>query len=517
MPGQTHPDYWARIAPDKPALVMVDGGGSISYRDLVARSNQAAHLFSSLGIARGDTIAILMENNVVYPELLWAAKNSGLRYVAASTHLNAADAHYVIDDCGARLFIASHHHREIALEAAERLDPSVRLLMIDGAEGRFEPYQSMRDRMPDTPLPDRRRGASMLYSSGTTGRPKGVRTELADLPPETPPQRFPMVLEQYGFDNATVFMDCGPFYHAAPQRLMMTVLRAGGTVLGAQRFDPLATLVAIDRYGATHAFFVPTMLRRLLALSDTEKARYSTATMRHAIHAAAPCPHDVKRAMIDWWGPVIDELYGGTESFGHCFITSTEWLAHPGSVGRPPANCRLKIVDADGGQLPPGVPGRIMMMNGMRFEYHGQAAVDAQPYDAEGYASLGDVGYLDADGYLYLTDRESHMIIAGGVNIYPQEAEQILAEHPAVEDVAVVGIPHEDMGEEVKALVVLHNPTDAPDRRAAELLAWCRKRLSSFKCPRSIQFVAALPRNDMGKLVKRMLEPQYLAAPGPYM
>jgi acyl-CoA synthetase (AMP-forming)/AMP-acid ligase II len=511
---RAHPDQWVAATPDKPAIVMIDSGESASYAELMTRANRAAHLLASLGIRAGDTIALLMENSIPYVELLWAAKNSGVRYVAVSTHLNAADAEYVVQDSGAALLVASHGLRDLALQAAEQLPDNVHLLMAEGTAGRFQPYETLRDTMPSTPLPDRKRGSSMLYSSGTTGRPKGVRTALADAPPEVPPQRYATMCAQYEFDAATRFMNPGPFYHAGPQRFMMMVHRAGGTVLSSRKFDALRTLEAACEWEASHGFFVPTMLRRMLRLPDETRARLTPKKMRHAIHSAAPCPHDVKREMIAWWGPVIDELYGGTEAFGHTFISSTEWLARPGSVGRPPQNCRVKIVGPDGAALPPGESGRIMMANGLHFDYHGQAAKNASPHDSEGFASLGDVGYLDTEGYLYLTDRESHMIIIGGANVYPQEAEQVLSQHPAVDDVAVIGIPHPDLGEEVKALVIANQPPS--QALADDIMTWCRTRLSRFKSPRSLQFVDSLPRNDMGKLVKRMLPAADLSGPGPY-
>ncbi len=488
---------------------MLEDNAVLTYAGLVRRAAQAANLFVSLGVRQGDTIAFLLENHIRYPELLWAAKNSGLRYVAVSTHLNAADAAYIVRDCGAKLLVSSAAMRGVAGEAVDVLDARPILLMLDGASPPFLPYEDMAADQPATPLQGRSRGASMLYSSGTTGRPKGIRTEIPDLPPEVPPQRFVMVQKQYGFDAQTVFINPGPFYHAGPLRFMMMVQRAGGTVIGARRFDARAVLDAIARYGVTHGFFVPTMFSRLVKLDEKSRAAANTSTMRHAIHGAAPCAPEVKRAMIAWWGPVIDELYSGTEAVGHTFISSQEWLAHPGSVGKPASNCRIKIVSPAGEPLPPGAPGRILMSNGLEVAYYGAAAAASKLYEADGFASLGDVGYLDEDGYLYLTDRQNHMIISGGVNIYPQEAEMVIATHPAVADAAVIGVPHPDMGEEVKAVVQPLTPLADPAALEAELIAFCRARLSAIKCPRSVDFVDALPRNDMGKLVKRLVKEPY--------
>lgn len=514
MVDRMHPEETARRAPDRIAVRMADGGEVLRYGELVADANRLARVFASLGLAHGDAIACLFHNGVDLWRVVWAAKNSGLRYVMIGTRQNARDIGFIVRDCGARVLVTAQEFCAVVREAGLAGGP-VRLLLADGVEPEFDDLRILAADQPATPLPDRRRGASMLYSSGTTGRPKGIKAVLADVAPDIPPPRQALLQRSYGLGPENVFLTSAPFYHAGPLRIAMAVHRSGGTVIAMRTFDAEAVLAAIARFKVTHAFFVPTMFQRLLDLPGAVRERYDTSSLRHVIHGAAPCPPHVKRAMIAWWGPVIDELYGGTESIGQTFISSEEWLRHPGSVGRPSGHVEAKIVDADGRPVPPGVCGRVMMRNPQRFEYHGAAAADAgETYDAEGFASLGDIGYLDAEGYLYLTDRESNMIITGGVNIYPQEAEAVLVGHPEVADAAVIGIADRDLGEAAKALVVLV-PGAAPSAETASaILGFCSDQLSRYKCPRSLDFVETLPRNELGKLVKRAIPEAMRERPG---
>lgn len=516
MVESMHPEMTAQAAPDRIALRMADSGEVLRYGELAADANRIARVLAALGLAPGDAIACLLPNGPDLWRVVWAAKNSGLRYVLIGTRQNAADIGFIARDCGAKVLVAASEVagiiREAGLAGAE-----IRLLLVDGAKADFDDLRALAASEPETALPERKRGASMLYSSGTTGRPKGVKVVLADVPPEIPPPRQALLQRHYALGPTTVFLTAAPFYHAGPLRIAMAVHRAGGTVIGFRGFDAEAVLAAIERFRVTHSFFVPTMFQRLLDLPETVRQRYDTSSLQHAIHGAAPCPADVKRAMIAWWGPVIDELYGGTESIGQTFISSEEWLRHPGSVGRPSGHVEAKIVDGNGNQLPPGSSGLVMMRNPQRFEYHGAAAADAgHIYDAEGFASLGDIGYLDAEGYLYLTDRAGNLIISGGVNIYPQEAEAILMRHPDVADVAVIGIPDRDLGEVAKALVVPSANIPATEDTARRLLADCNAALSRYKCPRSLDFVGSLPRNELGKLVKRLIPQALRDGPGPF-
>lgn len=488
---------------------MADTSECLTYDDMMRRADQAAHLFTALGCNPGDSIAILSDNNTTYPEICWAAKDSGLHYACVSSHLNAEDAAYVVDNCDAKILVASHVLADIVVDITRRLGRKIRVLMFGGTNASFEAYEPMRDAQPSTRPVNPRRGASMLYSSGTTGRPKGVRTPLADVPPTIPPLRHQLLLENFGFSSDTVFINPGPFYHAAPLRNMMTVHRMGGTVVGFRKFDAETVLRAIERYRGTHGFFVPTMFIRMLQLPDALRSGIDVSTMRCAIHAAAPCTVETKEAMMAWWGPVLYELYGGTEGCGHTFISPQEWLRKKGSVGKAAPGCRIRIVDEDNREVGPNQNGLIYMGNGRRFDYYKDAGKTADAHDPEGLSTMGDIGYLDGDGYLFLTDRRAHMIISGGVNIYPQEAENILSTHPAIADVAVIGIPHPDLGEEVKAVVQPRETPADPDALAADIIGYCRARLSSYKCPRSVDFVPELPRNEAGKLLKRVVKQRY--------
>jgi acyl-CoA synthetase (AMP-forming)/AMP-acid ligase II len=400
---------------------------------------------------------------------------------------------------------------ELASTLAARLQGRVHLLMFGGVAPGFESYEALRDAQPATPMFNRRRGASMLYSSGTTGRPKGVRTPLLDVPATEPPIRHRLLVNMFNFAADMVFVNPGPFYHAAPLRMMMSVQRLGGVAVGFRKFDPVAVLAAIDRYQGTHGFFVPTMFVRMLRLAEAERNRFSLASMRYAIHGAAPCPAYLKESLMQWWGDVLYELYGGTEGIGHTFISPQEWLRKKGSVGKAAKGCVIRIVDDAGNTLPANEPGLIYMGNGREFEYFKDDDKTAEVRGADGLATMGDIGYLDEDGYLFLSDRQSHMIISGGVNIYPQESENILAAHPAIEDVAVIGVPNDEFGEEVKAIVVPIIKQFDRQQLEGEILAYCRSHISAIKCPRSVDFVDQLPRSEAGKLLKRQIKAPYWA------
>jgi fatty-acyl-CoA synthase len=456
----------------------------------------------------GDHIAILTENTRPYLEVAWAAQRSGLFYTAINTHLRAGEVQYILDDCGAVALVASESMAEVVAGLdLSRID--IRVSAVGDLPG-YARYDELLDSATADPLRDECEGREMLYSSGTTGRPKGVRKQLPGTPlgdPTSAPVQIAQGLYAHGGASDVVYLSPAPLYHAAPLVSSMAIHRLGGTVVVMERFDPSQCLQLIERHGVTQGQFVPTMFVRMLRLPQEERERYDLSSLRYVVHAAAPCPVEVKRQMIDWWGPIIHEYYSGTEDIGNTYISPEEWLAHPGSVGRPTSECH--IVGDSGEELPPGQAGLVYFAGGRPFEYHNDPEKTASVTNERGWRTLGDVGYLDADGYLYLTDRQAHMIISGGVNIYPQEAENLLAGHPAVADVAVIGVPDPEMGEAVRAVVTLTDPDAAGPELAAELLAFCRSELATYKCPRTVDFVDELPRDDSGKLYKRLLRERY--------
>ncbi len=503
-----YPGLVAKLHPDKVAFVMADSGESVTYRELDERSNQGAQLFRSLGLKPGDGIAILIENHPRFFEICWAAQRSGLYYTTISYRLTAPEVEYIVRDCGAKVLIASHAVRDVA----EALGPGFADLagryMVGGVCEGYASYEATIAQQPATAIADEIEGSDLLYSSGTTGRPKGVKLPVAGKPIGTPPTLVALLKGLYGVDEQTVYLTPAPFYHAAPLRFTMAAQRLGATCVLMENFDAVAALAVIERHRVTVSQWVPTMFVRMLKLPAADRERHDVSSLRVAIHAAAPCPIPVKQQMIEWWGPVLYEYYAGTESNGFTSITSQEWLAHKGSVGRP-LNATLRILDDEGKELPTGTQGGVYFEGGGTFEYHNAPEKTAGSRTLQGWSTLGDIGYVDAEGYLYLTDRKANMIISGGVNIYPQEAENVLVTHPKVADVAVFGIPNEDFGEEVKAVVQPVDMADAGPELERELIAYCQRQLAKLKCPRSIDFEAELPRHATGKLYKRLLRDRY--------
>ncbi|MDH4109049.1 MAG: acyl-CoA synthetase [Gammaproteobacteria bacterium] len=493
---------------DRVALTLVETGEERTYGELEAVANRYARLFRSRGLGIGAGIAMCVENRLELLEICLGALRSGLYYTAASTYLTAEETHYIVDDCGAKLFIASARYAGKARDIAGRCGGDVALFSVGGDIENFEPIETAIAQMPAEPIADETTGQDLLYSSGTTGRPKGVKVPLSGRKVGEADPRGLAVYALYGVDESVVYLSPAPLYHAAPLRYTLGMLACGGRCVVMRHFDPEAALAAIERYRCTHSQWVPTMFVRMLKLPHELRARYDVSSMKVAIHAAAPCPVPVKEQMIEWWGPVIYEYYAGSENNGFCAISPQEWLAHKGSVGRALYG-EPHVLDEDGNELPPGETGVIYFGGASDFEYLNDPEKTKKAYNELGWSTLGDVGYMDENGYLYLTDRKSYMIISGGVNVYPQETENLLITHPKIADVAVFGIPDEDLGEQVKAVVQPTQGVEAGPSLEAELIAWCRERLSHIKCPKSIDFMDQLPRHPTGKLLKRILKAPY--------
>ena len=504
-----HPSHHARTHPSKPAFIMAGTGETVNYAELEARSNQSAHLFREIGLRAGDAIAIFLDNHPRYFEILWAAQRSGLRFTCISSKLTAGEVEYIVKDCGAKAFITSPSLAGVS-DAVAPLIPGVKLYMVGEAHAPFESFETARARMPETPIADESAGGAMLYSSGTTGRPKGVRRASPDGPqPIDAPSPLSMIGQSlYGWTPDSIYLSPAPLYHAAPLGWTMAVHALGGTVVVMEKFDEEEALRLVERYKITTAQWVPTHFVRMLKLPEEVRGKYDLSSLTAVFHAAAPCPVPVKTAMIEWWGPIIHEYYAGTEGNGFTALNAHEWLAHKGSVGKG-LTAEVKICGEDGEPVPPRTEGNVYFAGGGQFEYHGDPEKTRESTNQHGWTTLGDVGWLDEDGYLYLTDRKSFMIISGGVNIYPQEVENLLVTHPKVADAAVVGAPHEEMGEEVVAVIQPAAGQTAGPELAAELMAFARANLSHVKTPRRIDFMDELPRHPTGKLYKRLIRDAY--------
>ncbi|MFW6093698.1 MAG: acyl-CoA synthetase [Pseudomonadota bacterium] len=507
-----HPSSYATTHPDRAAYVMAGSGETISYRQLDDRSNQGAQLFRSLGLETGDVIAVLLENHPRYFEIAWAAQRSGLYFTCISSKLNADEARYIVEDSGAKLLVTSPAMGAVAAQLADQLE-GVKLYMTDAAGPGYESWDAAVAAQPAARIADESSGTDMLYSSGTTGRPKGIKPELTGDPIDAEPALVTLVRDLFGFPEGCVYLSPAPLYHSAPLRWCMAVHRLGGTVVVMEKFDPETALALIERYRVTCAQFVPTHFVRMQKLPEETRRRYDVSSLESVVHAAAPCPIPVKEAMIEWWGPIIHEYYAGTEGNGLCHITSEEWLNHKGSVGRAVLGV-LHICDDEGEPVPPGTEGLIYFEGGPPVRYHNDPEKTADSYNRYGWSTLGDVGWVDEDGYLYLTDRKSFMIISGGVNIYPQEIENHLINHPKVADVAVVGAPDPEMGEQVVAVVQPAEGVSPGDGLAEEIIGYAREGLSHVKVPRRVDFRDELPRHATGKLYKRLIRDEYWGKSG---
>ena len=499
-------------AGDKPAIIMAASGETVLYSELEAASNQIAHLYRSRGLRAGDGVCLLVENCSTFFKLVMAAHRSGIRYTCISTKLAASEIAYIIKDSASGMVVASASLAPLAQAALA--DPvladasNLSLFLIGGQSGAFQSLEAALANMPTRRIEDETMGDAMLYSSGTTGKPKGVRRAPQERDLDTLPALSMIGIGFFGFHAGMVYLSPAPLYHAAPLGWNMAVLEMGGTSVIMEHFDAEKALGYIQQYKVTHAQWVPTHFVRMLKLPREVREAYDVSSLQGVFHAAAPCPIPVKEAIISWWGPIVHEYYAGTEGNGFTINNSVEWLAHKGTVGRA-VNCEVKICDENGDPVAPRIEGEVFFAGGGQFEYHNDPDKTAKSKNKHGWSTLGDIGWLDEEGFLYLTDRKSFMIISGGVNIYPQEVENLLITHPKVADVAVIGAPHEEMGEQVVAVVQPADWSEAGDALAAELMAFTRAHISHVKAPRMIHFRQELPRHATGKLYKRLIRDEY--------
>ncbi|WP_374632719.1 acyl-CoA synthetase [Ferrovibrio sp.] len=495
--------------PDKPAIIMAESGETRSFGALEANSNRAAQLYRACGLRFRDHMAFLLENSLVFYDVCFGADRAGLYYTAIPTKLTAPEIAYIVNDCGARLLVIGSAFAHMADELRAACVQVEHFFITGASAAGWRNWEEATAAQPATPIADEVQGRDMLYSSGTTGKPKGVKRPLNGDAVGAPTLFFNNCRNYYSYDADMVYLSPAPGYHAAPLRYTMVVLRFGGLLVVMRHFDPVHALQLIEKHRVTHSNWVPTMFVRMLKLPADQRAGLDLSSHRVAIHGAGPVSAETKRQMIDWWGPILFEYYAASEGNGTTNITSEEWLQRPGSVGRATIG-QPRVVDEESGEeLPPGQSGLVYFSDAQPFVYHNDPEKTQAAYNAQGWSTLGDIGYLDEDGFLYLTDRKAFMIISGGVNIYPQEAENVLIQHPAVFDVAVIGVPNEDFGEEVKAVVQLVDPAQAGPEMAQALIDFCRSRLSPIKCPRSVDFDPALPRHETGKLYKRLVKDRY--------
>ncbi len=514
-----YPGEHAIREPDQPCIVMASSGETITYAQFDERTNRLAHVLRGAGLRPLDHYSIFMENNARYLECCVAGERSGLYYTCVNSHLTADELAYIVDNSESKALIVSTATLPVALRAIGQCPRLELFLVVAEGEtdvtadrstwGPFEDFAAAVSDQPGSPLADERLGAAMLYSSGTTGRPKGIIRELPDVPPAKELAVFTFLGNLWGYREGMIYLSPAPLYHSAPQAAVGLTIRYGGTVIVMERFDPVEYLALVERYRVTHSQLVPTMFSRMLKMPTEERTAHDLSSLEIAVHAAAPCPIPVKEDMIEWWGPIIREYYGATEAIGFTACDSAEWLAHKGTVGNVVAG-DLHICDDDMHEVPTGTPGTLWFTTPARLQYFHDEEKSREATSADGTMSTtGDVGYIDDDGYVYLTDRKSFMIISGGVNIYPQECENLLITHPKVADAAVFGVPNVDLGEEVKAAVQLMPGFEPGPEMERELIAFCQQHLAKQKCPRSVDFEAELPRLPTGKLYKRVLRDKY--------
>jgi long-chain acyl-CoA synthetase len=511
-----YPGAYLDTTPNKPAAIMAGTGDTVSFAELDSASIRIARHLKTLGLRRGDHLAVLSTNNLRVFDIYWAAMRSGLYITMVNWHLTPAEAAYIVTDCGARAVVVDAALAEIADALVPLIPTTTHRLSFGGAVAGFSDLDVAAAGESDAPLDDQPRGADMLYSSGTTGRPKGIKPALPERQIHEPGDTMTaMNAEVWNVDSDTVYLSPAPLYHAAPLRTCAAVQALGGTVVVMDRFDAERALEYIERYRVTYSQWVPTMFVRMLKLPEQVRDRYDVSSLQVAVHAAAPCPVEVKRQMIAWWGPILSEYYSSTELNGLTIVDTEQWVRKPGTVGRSVLGA-VHICGENGTELPTGEIGTIYFeRETLPFEYHNapEKTRDAQHPDHPTWTTTGDVGYLDEDGYLFLTDRGSFLIISGGVNIYPQEIENALVEHPKVLDAGVIGVPDAEMGEVVTAVVQPGTGVVGDETLANELAAYLQQRIAKYKRPRRIVFTDDLPRTPTGKLVKRALQEHFTRAP----
>ena len=504
----------ARTTPDKPAIIMAGSGEVITYADYEARANQAAQLLRGLDLKPLDQIALFMHNTSSYITCKGAAERTGLRYVCVNSHLKVDEVAYIINDSESRVVIAGAELLGVARDLPA-MCPNVERWILSEAgdlEAPFESFEELLSAYPQKPIDDERLGVAMLYSSGTTGRPKGISRPLPEGHPRDTLPVYAFTDMIFRLTADMTYLSTAPLYHSAPHSALSGAIRLGVTSVVMERFDPEQFLVLVEKYKITTTQVVPTMLSRIMRLPEEVLAAYDVSTLKTVVHGAAPCPPQLKQAIIDRWGPVMYEYYGATEGHGFCMSDSEEWLARPGTVGKAVLG-ELVIRDENGNDCPPGKEGVIWFRGATNFYYKGDEERTAAATDENGtMATVEDVGYLDEDGYLYLTDRKTHMIISGGVNIYPQEVEDLILSHPEILDAAVIGVPDQDLGEQVKAVVIRTASEKSDADLEHELIDYCIQRAARFKCPRTVEFVSDLPRTPAGKLQKKALRATYWPA-----
>jgi long-chain acyl-CoA synthetase len=505
-------ERWAKIQPEKVAIAMSEGDRHRTYGELDDRATQLAKWLGSLGLAEGAVVALVLDNDVHVIELWWAAKRAGCYYLPIAGHLKPAEMAFILRDADVQVVVVGQGYVAAAAEACHGLGPADlphRFVVGDAALGFSNFEDAVTHTSPDAALSIRRTGRELIYSSGTTGSPKGVRRALTPRGETALPPLEIKIREIFQMSSSMVYLSCAPLYHATG-RFLNRAIEAGGACIIMPKFDAMGALKAIERHKVTHTQWVPTMFQRLLALPPDIRGRFDISSLKLALHSAAPCPVSIKRQMIDWWGPIVDEYYGGTENVGVTFINAADWLDHPGSVGRAVVGA-IHILSDDGEEreLPPGEIGQIYFSGGVGFVYHNDAAKTRGAFSRQGWGTYGDLGSVDPDGYLYISDRRTDLIISGGVNIYPKEIENVLETHPKVLEAAVVAKTDAEFGQSVLAVVRLIPGVGGDPALKAELTAHVRSQLSSVKAPKFVEFVEEFPRSENGKLLKRILRETY--------